>query len=78
MTSKMIPPAPFKFMKEKAFADESFVADWTNYKGSTPVSLQLDGCGASPGTHEEEGKVEVGQRCPGEDQLDSVVNELEL
>ena len=40
-------------------------------------SLELDGCGASSGTHEG-GKVEVGQRCPSEDGLDSVVNELEL
>ena len=29
-------------------------------------------------THEEECKVEVGQRCPGEEQLDGVVDELEL
>lgn len=30
------------------------------------------------GTHKEEGEVEVGEGCPGEEQLDSVVNELEL
>ena len=32
----------------------------------------------SQSTHEEESEVEVGERCPGEEELDRVVDELEL
>lgn len=39
--------------------------------------VPLYGRGASSGPHEG-GKVEFGQRGPGEDGLDSVANELEL